>query len=84
MKAYYNNDKKIAFDIEITHKSCIECCNKFLENASKKLSVEISHGKEPTTLSKTNIVPLANIIEYKKATLTFIRYISRMVLSMDQ
>ena len=84
MKAYYTNDKKLAFDIEMTHKGCIERCNKFFEKASKNLSVEISHGKEPTTLSRTNIVPLANIIEYKKATLNFIRHLSRIALSMDQ
>ncbi len=84
MKAYYNNDKEIAYNIEVTNKDVVEKCDKFLENISKKLSSEVKRGTEaPTTLSKRNLVPAAKIVEYTKATITFITYIARTVLNMD-
>ncbi|MBU90361.1 hypothetical protein CMO94_02365 [Candidatus Woesearchaeota archaeon] len=84
MKAYYNNDKKIAYDIEITTKNYIEKCDKFLENISKLLSVEIKKGSEkPTVLSKKNLVPIYKILDYTKSNVTFIKYIARAVLNMD-
>lgn len=67
MKSYYNRDKKGAYDIETTHKPFIERCDKFLEDTSKK----------------TNLVPAAKIVEYTKASATFVRYIARTVLNMD-
>lgn len=84
MKAYYNNDKKIAFEIEVTSKNFIGRCDSLLENISKKLSVEIKKGSEkPTVLSKKNMVPAAKIVDYTKSTITFIKYIARTVLNMD-
>ena len=83
MKAYYTNDKKIALEIEINHENLIEKCNKFLENASKLSSVEIKDSKQPQVLSEKNMVPIANIVEFKKSALSYIRRIARIVLSID-
>jgi len=83
MKAYYTNDKAIALEIEINHESLIEKCNKFLENASKRSLVEIKDSRQPRALSEKNMVPIANIVEFKKAALSYIRRIARIVLSMD-
>ena len=83
MKACYTNDKEIALEIEINHESLIEKCNKFLEDASKHSSVEIKDSRQPQALSEKNMVPIANIVEFKKAALSYIRRIARIVLSMD-
>jgi len=83
MKAYYNDDKNIAYNIETSSKSFIDRCDKFFEKISKELSVEIKHGKEPRTLSKKNLVPASKIIDYTKSTITFIKHIARNVLHMD-
>ena len=82
MKAYYTNDKKIALEIEINHENLIEKCNKFLENASKSSSLEIRDSRQPQVLYKENIV-IANIVEFKKSALSYIRRIARIVLSAD-
>ena len=83
MKAYYTNDKEIALEIEINHENLIEKCNKFLEDASKRSSVEIKDSMQPQALSEKNMVPIANIVEFKKAALSYIRRIARIVLSTD-
>lgn len=83
MKAYYTNDKKLALETEINHENLIEKCNKFLENASKRSSVEIKDSMKPQVLSKKNVVTIANIVEFKKSALSYIRRIARIVLSSD-
>lgn len=83
MKAYYNNDKKLAFEIEVTHKPIIERYDNFLEDTAKKISMYAGKGSEAHSLPKTSMVPAAKIIEYSKACATFARYISRVVLNLD-
>ncbi len=82
MKAYYTNDKGIALEIELNHEVFIEKCNKFLENASKHSSVEIK-GSKQIQLSEKNMVTIANIAEFEKSALSYIRRIARIVLTMD-
>ncbi|MBW2975974.1 hypothetical protein KY347_00850 [Candidatus Woesearchaeota archaeon] len=97
MKAYYNNDKAIAYEIEVTNKNLIEKCNKFLESASKEIctlrSQQKNSAKSALKLKKEseasdifpgkNIVSISRIGEYSKATITFIKHIARSVLNMD-
>src|SRR3989338_611810 len=83
MKAYYTKDKEIALEIEINHENLIEKCNKFLENASKRSSIEIKDSIKPQVHSKKNMVTIANIVEFKKSALSYIRRIARIVLSSD-
>lgn len=84
MKAYYHNDKKLAFEIEVTNKNYIERCDEFLEDINRMFSMEIkkSSGKS-RNLSKKNMVPAYKILDYTKSTVTFIKYIARTVLNMD-
>jgi phosphate transport system protein len=92
MKSYYNNDKKLAYEIEITNRGFIDKCNKFLEKTSEEIcsyclkdaNIKSSMKKKDINLfpSKT-IVSSSKIAEHIKATITFIKYIARTVLSMD-
>ncbi|MBI2651452.1 phosphate uptake regulator PhoU [Candidatus Woesearchaeota archaeon] len=96
MKAYYNNDKTIAYNIETTNKALIEVCDKFLEDMSistcaqchsqllklnSRLEMKKGNQSNPETFQSMN-TSIAKIVEYTKATLTFIKYIARTVLSM--
>ncbi len=98
MKAYYTNDKKIAYDIEITSKGIAEKCDKFLMDISneiclicqqkQKSSAVLSSSKksaqENLAISPAKIIVSASrIAEYTKATVTFIKYIARTILNMD-
>ena len=97
MKAYYTNDKKIAYDIEITSKSVIEKCDKFLMDIGNEICSICQQKQKPGTLQSSKKIPYedlakspANIIvsastiaEYTKATITFIKYIARTILNMD-
>ena len=84
MKSYYTNDKKIAYNTEITNKEFIEMCDKFFEDASKKLAAELKKGSgEPGIPRNKDILPVAKMVEHTKAATTFIKYIARTVLNMD-
>jgi phosphate uptake regulator len=83
MKAFYTKDRNLALDIEVGHRNLILKCNRFLEEASKRLSVEIKDSIHPKTLSRNNLVPIANIVEFQKSALSFIKRLARVVLSMD-
>tara|TARA_Y100000310_G_C20628740_1_gene787418 strand:- start:779 stop:1786 length:1008 start_codon:yes stop_codon:yes gene_type:complete len=99
MKAYYTNDKKLAYDIEVTSKIINEKCDKFLEHAGKAActNCQLKFSEQLINLSKKEkidskklsmdtsktIVSVANMAEYTKATGYFVKYIARTVLSMD-
>ncbi len=84
MKAYYNNDKQLALNIEITTKGLLKECDKFFEYLSKRLDVEVKKGQgKPNVFSKKNILPAANMMEFTKATAIFIRCIARTILNMN-
>ena len=95
MKAYYNNDKKLAYKIEVTNKDFIERCDNILRKSSKeicshckeimksKAKLSIAEKKKLSEFPGYMVVSTAKIIEYTKATITFIRYIARAVLNMD-
>lgn len=83
MKAYYNNDKNIAFEIEITNREFIKKCDKLFENITRRSTFEIRKGSNKPGMLSKNILPAAKVIEYLKSTSTFIKYIARTVLNMD-
>ncbi|MFH0868360.1 MAG: phosphate uptake regulator PhoU [Candidatus Woesearchaeota archaeon] len=85
MKAYYNNDKKIAYDIEITNTGLTERCDSFLEKASEDMCLHcLKRAKSKKKgFSGETIVSASKIAEHTKATITFIKYIARTVLNMD-
>ena len=82
MKAYYTNDKKIALEIEINHGALIEKCNKFLENASRSSHADAKVSSHQA-LPEENMVTMANIAEFEKSALSYVRRIARIVLTMD-
>ncbi|MBI2208635.1 hypothetical protein HYU50_04000 [Candidatus Woesearchaeota archaeon] len=98
MKAYYTNDKKIAYEIETTNNGFIERCDRLLEDISKEVClfcqsgfVELSPQKSSAkkmeglghNLSGNKNVSISKLFEHIKATITFIRYIARTVLNID-
>jgi phosphate uptake regulator len=83
MKAFYTKDRNLALEIEVDHRNMILKCNRFLEDVSKRLSVEIKDSKQPETLSRNNLVPIANIVEFQKLAWGYIKRLARVVLSMD-
>ncbi len=98
MKAYYNNDKTLAYAIEITSRNFIERCDKFLNKTSKDLCSHCLKNKElnfellakeknkleyPASFPGKFTVSLSKIGEHTKATLAFIKHIARTVLNMD-
>lgn len=92
MKSYYNNDKKMAYEIEIANRGLIDRCNKFLEKTSEEIcSYCLKEANTKSSLKKKDInlfpsktiVSASKIAEHIKSTITFIKYIARTVLSMD-
>ena len=77
MKSYYNKDKEIAFQVEITNKERTDACNKILE----KYTTLHSNSKIKTTNS--NLVAVAKIIENLKATAAEIKNMARAVLCYE-
>ena len=77
MKAYYNQDKKTAFEVEMTNKARTESCNRILEN--------YTHAKGMTKgkAASENVVAVAKIIENMKATSIEARDIARIVLCYE-
>ncbi|MBI2654337.1 phosphate uptake regulator PhoU [Candidatus Woesearchaeota archaeon] len=78
MKAYYNHDKQIALQIEITNKERTAACDKILERYTHAHAT--SKGKKT---SNSNLVIIAKIIENLKATAAEIRNIARTVLCYE-
>jgi hypothetical protein len=83
MKAYYNDDKKIAYNIETTNKAFIGKCNKFLETLCPECQDSEKGKTADSNISIQSTVAKAKIIEDTKATITFIKYIARTVLNID-
>ena len=98
MKAYYNNDKKLAYEIEVTNQKFIDKCDEFLKKTTKevckyckkmtvpnvKLSTENKRkSKDTEEFPGKIIVSTAKITDYTKGTIAFIRNIARTVLNMD-
>jgi len=77
MKAYYTNDKKLAFEVEVTNKERILACEKFHSKSTGcpiKLKIKKAWGY---------CTELSRIVENLNAMTTSIKYISRAVISMD-
>jgi len=89
MKAYYTNDKEIAYDIEVTNRNLINRCDEFIKKISEEIClyciqmVEKKDSKDSTILTRKVVIFAAKIAEYTKATVTFIKHIARTVLNMD-
>lgn len=77
MKSYYNEDKQIAFQIEVTNKERTSKCDKLLAEYTQ----HYSHSKSKT--GNLNLVMFAKIIENLKATSIEIRNIARTVLCCE-
>ena len=77
MKSYYNQNKQIAYEIEITNKNRTNACNKFLEKYMHM------HGSAKNKIATSNLVAVANIIQNLKATAAEIRNIARTVLCYE-
>ena len=77
MKSYYNQDKQIAFQIEVTHKDRAMSCNKFLESYTH------SHTNLKSKSASSNLAAAAKIIENLKATAAEIRNIARTVICYE-
>ena len=77
MKAFYNNDKQLAINVETTNKDRTAHCDRFLEKYTMHYS---NHkGKRPSS----NLVAVAKIIENLKATSVEVRNIARTVLCYE-
>lgn len=77
MKSYYNQDKEIAFQVEVTNKNRTAKCDKFLE----KYTHMYASSKGKTTNS--NLVAVAQIVENLKATAASAKNIARTVLCYE-
>lgn len=76
MKAYYNNDKKLALEIETTNKEKIKQCDKFLEKCA-------CAPKKDASMKYSAHVALAKLVENMKVMATSIKYIARNVMTYD-
>ena len=77
MKSYYNQDKQLAIQIEITNKNRTASCDRFLEKYTNM------HGSAKSKIGNSNLVTAAKIIENLKATTAEIRNIARTVLCYE-
>ena len=77
MKSYYNQEKQIAFQIEVTNKDRTSACDKFLEKYTH------THGSSKNKSTNSNLVVVAKIIENLKATAAETRMIARTVLCYE-
>ena len=77
MKSYYNQDKQIAYKIEISSKERANSCNRFLQ----KYTATYANSKSKT--ANENLVTVAKIIENLKATAAEIKNIARTVLCYE-
>mgnify|MGYP001563872556 CR=1 FL=1 len=77
MKAFYNQDKQAAINIETTNKDKTAACDKFLE---KYMNM---HANSKTKTSNSNLVAVAKIVENLKATAVEVRNMARTVLCYE-
>ena len=93
MKAYYNNDKQIAYEIEITNQNFIDRCDEFLKKTTKEACEYCTNAKlaakkkrklkDTTELPGKIVVSTAKMADYTKGAVAFIRHIARTILNMD-
>lgn len=85
MKAYYTNNKNIAFDIEFTNKQRIKKCMEFLErNTGCYLNIDlIKKSKNIKELETNTCVQIAKIVDNLNAMATSIKYIARTVIENE-
>ena len=74
MKSYYNEDKQIALNIDVTNKDRTGLCDKILEKYTNL------HANSKSKATNSNLVIVAKIIENLKATAAEVRNIARTVL----
>jgi phosphate transport system protein len=77
MKAYYNQDRKIAFQIEVENKNKIAPSDRFLEKYTTL------HSNSRNRTNNLNLVAVAKIVENLKATKAEIRNIARTVICYE-
>ena len=77
MKSYYNKDKQISFQIEVTNKDRTTSCDKFLEKYTN------THANLKNKTTNSDLVAVAKIVENLKATAVEIRNIARTVLCYE-
>jgi len=77
MKAYYNNDKKLAFEIEVSNRDRILACEKF-HKKSTGCPMRIKRHD-----AQGYCTELSRIVENLKAMARSIKNLSRAVISMD-
>ena len=77
MKSYYNKDKQISFQIEVTNKDRTAACNKFLEKYTN------THASLKNKAANSNLVAVAKIIENLKATAVEVRNVARTVICYE-
>jgi len=77
MKAYYNNEKGAALNIEVTSRDKTAACDKFLENYTQ------SHPNIKNKSRYSNLVMVAKVVENLKATAVEVRNIARAVLCVE-
>ena len=77
MKAFYGQDRQIAFNAEVTNKDRTTACNKLLEKYMH------THAVSKNKTANANLVIIAKIIENLKATAVEVRNIARTVLCYE-
>ena len=77
MKSYYNQDKQIAFQVEVSNKNRVTSCDKLLEKCTNL------YANSKTKTNSSNLVAIAKIIENLKATTAEVRNIARTVLCYE-
>lgn len=77
MKAFYNQDKQLSYQIEVTNKDRTNACDKLLAEYTERNS----HSRSKT--SSLNLVTVAKIIENLKAVSVEVRDIARTVLCYE-
>ncbi|MBI2649841.1 phosphate uptake regulator PhoU [Candidatus Woesearchaeota archaeon] len=77
MKSYYNNDKQISIQTEVTNRDRTMACDKFLEKYTT------THANTKSKTANSNLVAVAKIIENLKATAVEVRNVARTVLCYE-
>lgn len=77
MKSYYNQNKEMAIQIEVTNKERTVACDKVLEKYTH------SNANSKSKTASSNLVTVAKIVENLKATAAEIRNIARTVLCYE-
>jgi phosphate transport system protein len=77
MKAYYNQDRQIAFNVEVTNRDKTALCDKLLEKYTNM------HVNSKSKTANSNLVAVAKIVENLKATAVEVRNTARTVLCYE-